>query len=105
MKKYITLVALSSILTGATVLQSGCASTPTKESTGEYIDDSAITAKVKAALVKDDNVRARDVGVETFKGVVQLSGFVATAEEKTRAGQLAAGVRGVQSVTNNIQLK
>src|SRR5258707_14742510 len=103
MKKYITLVALFSILTGTAVLQSGCGSTPTKESTGEYIDDATITTKVKAALVKDDTTKAREISVETFKGVVQLSGFVGTSEEKSRAGQLAASVRGVQSVTNNIQ--
>jgi hyperosmotically inducible protein len=105
MKKYITLFAMISLLTGTAALQSGCASTPTKESTGEFIDDASITTRVKAALVKDDTVKAREVNVETFKGVVQLSGFVSTAEERSRAGQLAAAVRGVQAVTNNIQLK
>jgi osmotically-inducible protein OsmY len=78
---------------------------PTKESTGEYIDDATITAKVKTALIKDDTVHAHEVNVETFKGVVQLSGFGSTLEEKARAGVLAAGVKGVQSVSNNIQLK
>ena len=105
MKKPILLLAMISMLSGAAVLQSGCGSTPTKESTGEYIDDATITTKVKAALVKDDTVKAREVNVETFKGVVQLSGFVATESERTRASQVAAGVRGVQAVTNNLQLK
>lgn len=104
MKKYLTLFALISILTGTAALQSGCASTATNESTGEYIDDAAITTKVKTVLIRDDNVRSRDVNVETFKGVVQLSGFVGTEPQRTRAGVLAAGVKGVQSVTNNIQL-
>lgn len=86
-------------------LFSGCAGTPTRESTGEYVDDASITTKVKAAFVKDDNVKAREVSVETFKGVVQLSGFVSTQEEKGRAGQLAAGVVGVRDVKNNIVVK
>jgi hyperosmotically inducible protein len=84
---------------------SGCAGTSTRESTGEYVDDSALTGKVKAAFAKDDDVKARDVQVETFKGTVQLSGFVNTAEEKSRAAQIAKGVPGVKSVKNNITVK
>jgi len=90
---------------GLVALSSGCAATPTKESTGEYVDDSTITAKVKAAFIHDDTVKAFDVSVETFKGVVQLSGFVDTSEQKHRAGDLAAGVRGVRDVKNNISVK
>lgn len=86
-------------------LQAGCASTPTKESTGEVIDDSAITTKVKAAFIKDEVVKAFDVSVETFKGTVQLSGFVDTAEQKYRAAELARRVHGVQDVKNNITVK
>ncbi len=84
---------------------SGCASTPTEESTGEYVDDSTITAKVKAALVHDPVVKALDVKVETFKGVVQLSGFVNTELEKTQAGNLALTVKGVTSVKNDVVVK
>ena len=83
----------------------GCASTATRESTGEFIDDSTITAKVKAALVKDPVVSALAVSVETYKGVVQLSGFVKTTTEKTQAEAVTRGVYGVKSVTNNLIVK
>lgn len=100
------IVSVSVLLAGANVaFLSGCASTPTRQSTGEYIDDASITTKVKAAFVQDDAVKAREVSVETFKGVVQLSGFVNTPEEKARAAQIAAGINGVSSVTNNISIK
>jgi hyperosmotically inducible protein len=84
---------------------SGCASTGTRESTGEYIDDATITTKVKAAFIKDPIVKAIDVKVDTFKNVVQLSGFVDTQEQKARAEQIASGVQGVQRVQNNISTK
>lgn len=98
----VTLLAL-----GGTVatLSTGCAGTATRESTGEYIDDATTTTKVKAAFVKDPLVKALDVKVDTFKGTVQLSGFVDTAEQKTRAEHIAAGTQGVTSVRNNITLK
>ena len=83
----------------------GCTGTATRQSTGEMIDDTAITAKVKAALVSDDLVRARDVQVETFRGIVQLSGFVDTAEQKTQAERIASKIDGVYSVKNNITVK
>ena len=83
----------------------GCASTATRESTGEYIDDSTITAKVKTALVNDPVVSAFAVSVKTYKGVVQLSGFVNTLTAKTRAAEVAQGVHGVQSVTNSLIVK
>ncbi len=106
MKTFLTKLlaaALWSATLGAVIV--GCAGTATSSSTGEYIDDSAITAKVKAAMVQDPTVKARDVKVETFKGVVQLSGFVDSQNEKARAEQIAAGVAGVQSVQNNITVK
>jgi hyperosmotically inducible protein len=90
---------------GLVSLQPGCAATPTKESTGEYVDDSTITTKVKAAFIHDDTVKAFDVSVETFKGIVQLSGFVDTAEQKYRAGDIARGITGVHEVKNNITVK
>jgi osmotically-inducible protein OsmY len=83
----------------------GCAATPTRESTGGYIDDSVITTKVKAELVNDPVTKARQISVETFKGVVQLSGFVNTAQEKDRAGEIARNVNGVVDVKNNINVK
>jgi hypothetical protein len=83
----------------------GCAGTPTRESTGEYIDDSVITAKVKAEYAGDPVVKATEVSVETFKGVVQLSGFVDNNDAKAKAEQLAKGVRGVVRVENNIITK
>lgn len=87
------------------VVWMACAGNRTHESTGEYVDDSTITAKVKAAFVKDPVVSAFAVSVETFKGVVQLSGFVNTQEAKDRAKEIARGVRGVTSVANSLIVK
>lgn len=89
----------------ATALLAACAATPTQESTGEYIDDAAITAQVKSTLIGDEQVSAMDVGVETFKGIVQLSGFVNSAQEKVKAEELARSVKGVKGVENDIRLK
>jgi len=99
------LLAISLSALGLATLATGCASTDTRASTGEYIDDSAITVKVKSAFVKDPVVGAMDVSVETFKGVVQLSGFVNTPAEKAQAEDVAAMVNGVVRVQNNIQIK
>lgn len=99
-----TLIALLA-LGSAAAFQTGCAGTATRASTGEYIDDTATTAKVKAAFVKDPLVKAIDVGVETFKGTVQLSGFVDSAEQKARAEEIAKTVQGVTAVKNNLTLK
>jgi len=106
MKTLIKTVSISLILAGASVaLFSGCAATSTQSSTGEYIDDTAITAKVKAALFKDELIKGRDISVETFKGTVQLSGFVNTAREKELAASIAAGVNGVTTVKNSLTIK
>ncbi|MDP3070751.1 MAG: BON domain-containing protein [Opitutaceae bacterium] len=99
------LVALSGFSLGLVLSSGGCAATPTKESTGEYVDDSAITLRVKAAFVNDPVVKALSVNVETFKGIVQLSGFVNTSAEKAQAGRIAAGIKGVTDVKNNITVK
>lgn len=101
----VTLTSLLALGAGAATFTSGCAGTATRESTGEYVDDAAITAKVKAAFVKDPVVKALDVKVETFKGTVQLSGFVDNGEQKARAEQLASSTNGVVGVRNNITLK
>jgi hyperosmotically inducible periplasmic protein len=100
-----SLVAILALGTGLATLSSGCAGTATRESTGEYIDDASTTTKVKAAYVKDPLVKALAVNVDTFKGTVQLSGFVDTAEQKMRAEQIAAATPGVQAVKNNITVK
>jgi osmotically-inducible protein OsmY len=83
----------------------GCAGTSNSTSTGEYIDDRAISAKVKTALHTDDDVSGFQVNVETFKGTVQLSGFVDTAAQAERAEEIARGVDGVEDVVNNISVK
>jgi len=87
------------------ILLVGCASQASRESTGEYIDDTAITAKVKAALVADKEVSALSVNVETFRGVVQLSGFADSQREISRAASVTRGVKGVKSVKNDLRIK
>ena len=83
----------------------GCASQPNSRSTGRYIDDAAITAKVKRALVGSPDVSALDVDVTTYRGVVQLSGFVDNASQVQKAEQLARGIDGVKDVRNDVQVK
>lgn len=83
----------------------GCASTPTKEGTGEYVDDSVLTTKVKASIFNEPTLKSTEINVETFKGVVQLSGFVASPESVAKAGEIARGVKGVKSVKNDIRIK
>lgn len=83
----------------------GCASTPTREGTGEYVDDSAITTKVKAAIINEPSLKVFQINVETFKGTVQLSGFVDSARSVNKAGEVARSVKGVQSVKNNLVVK
>jgi len=83
----------------------GCASTSTKEGTGEYFDDSVVTTKVKAAIFNEPSLSSNQISVETFKGTVQLSGFVKTSEEKSKAAEVARGIKGVASVKNDIRLK
>jgi osmotically-inducible protein OsmY len=82
-----------------------CTSSRTSESTGQYVDSAAITSKVKAALLGDSGLKSFAIDVETFKDVVQLSGFVDNDQLKSRAGDLAAGVSGVKSVRNNLIVK
>jgi osmotically-inducible protein OsmY len=84
---------------------SGCAGTRTQESTGELIDDTVITSKVKGALLNDKTVSVMDIQVETFKGRVQLAGYVKSPDERQRAEGLARSVPGVKAVNNKIELK
>jgi osmotically-inducible protein OsmY len=83
----------------------GCASTRHHEGTGEYVDDSVITSKVKAAIFNEPGLKVSEVKVETFKGVVQLSGFVSSRADIQGAVRVASAVNGVKSVTNDMQLK
>lgn len=83
----------------------GCAATKHKESTGEYIDDSVITVKVKKAIFDDPMLKVFQVNVETFKGVVQLSGFVDSAQVSAKAEEVAKSVAGVKSVKNSLIVK
>jgi osmotically-inducible protein OsmY len=83
----------------------GCASTRTQEGTGEYVDDSVITTKVKSAILGEPGLKVSEINVETFKGVVQLSGFVSSREDITSAVKVASAVSGVKSVKNDMQLK
>lgn len=98
------LAAIVSLAAGL-AFYSGCAGTPTRKSTGEMIDDAGITAKVKTAFAQDPGVKAIDVKVDTFKGTVQLNGFVNTHEEKARAEQLARSIQGVTAVQNQLTVK
>ena len=83
----------------------GCASTQTKESTGGYIDDSVITTKVKAAIFNEPTLKSTEINVETFKGAVQLSGFVNSQADINRAVEVTRKVEGVRSVKNDMRLK
>jgi len=83
----------------------GCASSATQEGTGEYFDDSVITTKVKAAFLNEPNLKSTEINVETFKGIVQLSGFVSSQNDITKAVELARSVNGVKSVKNDMQVK
>ncbi len=97
------LATLAGILFVALAL--GCASTAKKEGTGEYVDDTVVTTKVKAAIFNEPTLKSAEINVETFKGVVQLSGFVSSAANETLAVQVARNVAGVKSVKNDMRLK
>ena len=94
---FICAVLLASVL--------GCAGTPTQEGTGEYIDDTVITTKVKAAIFNEPTLKSAEINVETFKGTVQLSGFVNSRADINKAVEVARGVKGVTSVKNDMRLK
>lgn len=83
----------------------GCASTPKQEGTGEFVDDAVITTKVKAAILDDPALKVFEIKVVTFKGRVQLSGFVGSQAEQHRAVEVARKVHGVESVANDMRLK
>jgi osmotically-inducible protein OsmY len=83
----------------------GCASTTKHEGTGEYVDDTVITTKVKTAILEEPGLKSAEINVETFKGVVQLSGFVSSRASANKAAEIARGVRGVKSVKDDMRVK
>jgi len=99
--KYLSAFFLAITLVAA----AGCSSTSKQEGTGEYIDDSVITTKVKAAILDEPSLKVAEINVETFKGVVQLSGFVSSQAAATKAVEVARSVRGVTSVKNDMRVK
>jgi hyperosmotically inducible protein len=99
--KYFTALLLAMPL--VTVV--GCASTQKQEGTGEYVDDSVITSKVKAAIFSESTLKSAEINVETFKGAVQLSGFVSSETAANKAVEVARTVKGVKSVKNDMRIK
>jgi osmotically-inducible protein OsmY len=104
MKHFIKLLS-ASLLAITLLTVTGCASTKSQEGTGEYLDDSVITTKVKAAILNEPTLSSAEINVETFKGIVQLSGFVRSTASINKAIEVARGVGGVKSVRNSLQLK
>lgn len=106
MKSRIVILAVAVACAAAPALGlSGCPGSRTTKSTGEYIDDAALTAKVKAELFRDPIVNGMEVNVDTYKAIVQLNGFVDTAQQKARAEQIARNVPGVAGVQNKLTVK
>ena len=103
MKTFQRTLAMISIAAFAGTI--GCASTTKSESTGQYVDDTTITAKVKAAIFEQPTLKSAEINVETFKGVVQLSGFVSSQENVNTAMATARTVGGVSSVKNDMRVK
>jgi len=99
--KRLTTVLFSLLL----VAVAGCASTSKSEGTGEYIDDTVITTKVKAEIFNEPTLKSRELNVETFKGTVQLSGFVSSQADINKAVEVARSVKGVKSVKNDMKIK
>lgn len=93
---------LATLLLAATV---GCASTPVPDSTGEYVDDTVLTTNVKAAMVNQPELNASEINVETYKGKVQLSGFVSSQADIDKAVAAARSINGVKTVRNDMRLK
>lgn len=103
--KHVMQLFFTSFLTLTLLTAMGCGSTNKQEGTGEYFDDTVITAKVKAAILNEPTLKSAEINVETFKGVVQLSGFVSSSAGISKAIEVAQGVAGVKSVKNSMHLK
>lgn len=102
--KYVRSIAFAA-LAGITIINSGCAIVRGQETTGAFVDDTAITTAVKAKMVEDKTVAASSISVETLNGTVQLSGFAKSAAEKMQAENIARGVKNVKSVRNDIVVR
>jgi osmotically-inducible protein OsmY len=101
-----TVKGLGAMLTTLLLMAAvGCASTKTQEGTGQYVDDTVITTKVKAAILQEPGLKSSEINVETFKGVVQLSGFVSSSADINTATKVAHAVAGVTSVKNDMHVK
>ena len=96
---------LSLIVASMMMFTLGCASTSKQEGTGEYIDDTVITTRVKAAILAEPGLKSVEINVETFKGIVHLSGFVTAQENISKAAEVARGISGVKSVKNDMRLR
>lgn len=99
--KWISTILFSTLM----FVSLGCGSTATQEGTGEYVDDTVVTAKIKTAMLNEPSLKVTEINVETFKGVVQLSGFVNSQTDISKAVELAGGVAGVKSVKNDMRVK
>jgi len=105
-KKTIVKQFLSFLLLVAVIATlAACAATPTRESTGEYVDDSVITTKIKSLLAADDLLKSFQISVETYQGTVQLSGFVNSRKAVDKADEITKSVKGVKSVKNDLIVK
>ena len=102
--RYASLPARAGLLIVVALMVGACSATRTQESPGEVIDDSTLTAKVKTALIADPVTKAGDINVETYRGVVQLGGFVDSAAEKSKATEVARSVTGVKEVRNDLRV-
>lgn len=99
--KFIPAIVAAVMLTSVV----GCAATADHESTGQYVDDAALTTKVKAAILNEPTLKVSEINVETYQGKVQLSGFVASQDDISKAVDVARNVNGVKEVNNDIRLK
>lgn len=103
LRRHTTALMMATML--GTAVLAGCSSTPSQQSTGQAIDDGVVTAKIKAKLIEDPVTKAHQINVETFKGTVQLSGFVETNQARTRALELAKQVDGVKQVKDALEIR
>ena len=99
--KYLSALFMAAML--VTIV--GCASTSKQDGTGEHVDDSIITAKVKAAILNEPTLKSVEINVETFKGAVQLSGFVSSQAAINKAVDVTRHISGVKSVKNDMRIK
>lgn len=105
MKQHICKIALATAFAVGVVGLTGCSVARNQQTAGEYVDDAAITTKVKAAFAEDKTVAATSISVETLNGEVQLSGFAKSQAEKSRAAELARNIKGVKSVKNAVEVR